>query len=198
MSTLDETIRLAGRAVTLIRSGGNVSTYMYYTTTGRVAGKSKLNLADDHEGGFLFPSDSSVVAGDLVLAGTDYYLVVALADIVVFGEAWGYKGMLYKCNSVITVQHWNSVTDLFEDYKADVHSFIIHEGEQAWAEDKSLLRPTKYRGKRKPFTLYAQTSSGINSNSVIIDQELRKFRVSKDHDPFAADGILITQVLWVE
>lgn len=196
MSVLDETIRLAGRSVQIIRDTGNVDTYMYYTSTGRTAGKFKLNPDDDHETGFLFPSDSGVQSGDLVYAGSDYYLVVSLTDLVVFGEVWGYKGLLYKCNSVVTVRHWNATTSQFEDYKTGVRCLITQERAQGWMEDKSLLQPVRYRGKRQPFTLYAQTSSGIDIHSRIVDQDGREFRVGKDQNPFTSGGILITQVMW--
>ncbi len=133
---IDESIRLAGRQVEIIRSSGNLSTYMWAYSTGYLAGKRKQEPVFQHEAGAMFPSNSDIVAGDLVYDYTNYFLVVSLSQDIHYGEAYGFRAMLYKCNAIVSIMGFNNATNHHDTLvQAGVHCLITQVQAMAWDED---------------------------------------------------------------
>ena len=195
MSLSDETIRLSGRIVTIVRAAGNVTTYMAAAELGNLVGKRKPDPFYDYEVGMIFPSDSTIVEGDLILEGSIYYLAMSVSPTYLGADLQYYHGMLYKCNSVISIYGYDSVTKKPDDLiKADVQCLITQVRAQSQDEDKNIV-DRNYRGKLKPFQIFMRYTEGLTNVSAIVDQDSRRFRVNKQFDVFVASGIVQAQVI---
>ena len=189
MSIVDDTIKLAGSVMTIIRTPTNVSSYCWKGTMSRRG----LEPKSAFERFFLIPSDAGIVEGDLVLIGGDYHLVMSISTEGEFGETWCYQGTLYKCNSVITVRQYNSGTKAFITSATNIHCLITNEG--WWGENDRNVAVQASRISSRAFTVYAQALAGIGKKSMIIDQASMRFRVSDDIDPITTNGITTIRML---
>lgn len=202
MSLIDETIRLDVRKqdASIIRDGATVdSTYMVAEATGMDAGRRRLDPFYDYESFARFPSDADLVSGDMVLSDSVYYLVMAIEQKKCEDEIGYYRATLYKCNAIVSIYYFNTTTKKHDTLHASNVYCLITPARalQDWDEDRALIN-RQYRGRQAPFLLFAQDESGIVSNidCVVIDASSRRFRVSKEVDVFATDGISQCQVLW--
>lgn len=196
MSLMDETIRLVGKPATIIRDSGNIETYMLSQEIGLIVGKRKPDPYFDYEHGFMFQPDSGIVSGDLVLSDNVYYLVMSISNEMPFGQLLYYRGMLYECNSLITIYSYSSITKKHSvTFKSDVRCLITQVRSQEWNDDKASVIKG-YRGRTQPFQVFMRASEGLTKDHIIVDQSSRRYRIAKDFDPFIADGILQTQCLW--
>ena len=196
MSEFDETIRIGGKSATIIRTPTNITTYIMNDVTGMLVGKRRPDPMTDYENGFILPSDCGVVNGDLLLADSKYYLVMSLQAEKPFGELSFYRGMLYECNSLVSIYSYSTTTKKHSVLvKADVSCLITQVRAQAMNDDKAMAI-REYRGKIQPFQVFMQSSAGLTKDHIIVDQNNRRFRVAKDFDPFITENILQTQVLW--
>lgn len=195
MSLSDEAIRLSGRVVTIVRSGANVTTFMAAAELGNIVGKRKPDPFYDYEVGMMFPSDSTIVEGDLILENSNYYLAMSVAETYLGSDLQYYRGMLYRCNSVVSIYGYDSNTKKPDNLiKANVQCLITQVRAQNQEEDKALT-VKNYRGKNKPFQIFMRDTEGLLNTSVIIDQGNRNFRVNKQFDVFVASGIVQTQMI---
>lgn len=195
-SLVDETIRLAGRQATILRSPANISTYVIDEITGVDSGKKQLDPYLDFETAVRFLSDSTVVCGDMVQIGSDYFLVMAVEVERAFNSIEFYRTRIYKCNSTVSVYYFSAITKLFTTlHLSGVRCLITQVRAREWNDDKSLIIKG-YGGRIQPFQVFAQDDSGITKESALVDQAGRRFRVSKEFDVFIADGILQSQVIW--
>lgn len=198
MSIVDEDIRIAGLAASIIRTPSNISTYVMAEITGSEAGRRRLEPALSFDHSFRFMTNSGIVTGDLVSIGTNYFLVMALEPKNIHGILEYYRGTLYKCNSVVTIYGFNSTTqkdDLV--IKQNVRCLITQVRAQEWDTDKALALPNRtYRGRTQPFQVYMRASEGLTVKHYFKDQSGRNFRVSKDFDVFISEGILQTEAMW--
>jgi hypothetical protein len=195
MSILDETIRISGRTVTLIRIAGDVTTYMRDSQT-VLAGKRRIDPLSDFEVGAMFPSDSGIVSGDLVYDTVTNYLAMSVLPRKVWDELLCYDVMLYKCNSLVSIYSYSAVyqkTNLL--VKADVPCLITQVRAPEWNEDKVAMAKT-YKGKLQPFQVFMQDGNGLTNTSYIKDAAGRHYRISKDFDIFIAEGVIQCQALW--
>lgn len=195
---LNEHIRMAGDPATIVRDAGNVSTHIYFEAIGTsVAGRRRLEPDRQHEAGYLFPTDSGVVSGDLVLLNDIYYLVMSLTEKRVHGFFVAYRGMLFRCNSEISVYYFNPATSKADTlHKSGVRCLITQSFVKEWPDDTEMVFD-RYRSSSEPFWLYTQEGAGIKKEGcVIVDQDGRRFRVGKEGDPFITEGILQSQVFW--
>lgn len=195
MSILDETIRISGRTVTLVRIAGDVTTYMRDSQT-VLAGKRRIDPLSDFEVGAMFPSDSGIVSGDLVYDTVTYYLAMSVLSRKVWDELLCYDAMLYKCNSLVSIYYYNSSSkkpDLL--IQENVPCLITQVRAPEWNEDKVAMAKS-YKGKLQPFQVYMQDAQGLTNTSYIKDASGRHYRVSKDFDIFIAEGIIQCQALW--
>lgn len=206
MSLVDETIRLDIRKqdASIIRNGAVVAppggtTYMVAEATGMDAGRRRLDPFYDYESFARFPSVAALIAGDIVLSDSIYYLVMALEQKICEGENGYFRATLYKCNAIVSVYYFNTTTKKHDTLHASSVNCLITPARalQEWDEDRALIN-RQYRGRQAPFLLFAQDESGIVSNidCVVIDASNRRLRVSKEVDVFVADGISQCQVLW--
>ena len=218
MSLVTETIRLDPRVrqATILR-GGDISfqdgdvgfnsgyigfqgesiiTYMVAEETGLDAGRRRLDPFFDFETAVKLPPDCGILPGDLIKTGDTYFLVMSLEDKWLMEQRGYYKGLLYRCNSVISIYYFNSTTGKYDTlHKSGIHCLITQVRARAMNEDKAYI-VSGYQGKTQPFQIFAQSVSGIKSGCVLIDQDNRRFRISKDFDPFITDSILQTQCMW--
>ena len=194
---LNEEIRLAGAEIEIVRDDGNLYTYMYYGHVGKMAGKYRSNPDDIHQAGYYLPTDSGVKSGDLIKSFDDYYIVASLVSVNMYGDIACYKGMLFRCNSEVSVYYYDSTAKKHDTlHKAGVRCLITQSRVgQGWQDDKSFVMD--YKGRSQPFSLYAQALSGVNKECKIVDSYGRVFRTSKDMDVFIIDGVIQTQILWV-
>lgn len=196
MSELDETIRIAGRAVTIVRDAGNVSTFMYSDKTGQIIGKRKTEPYFDYEVAAWLPSDSTVVSGDLILQGSIYHLVMSVDKDYTGDDLQRYSCMLYECNSVVSIYGYNAVSkELDTLIKSSVNCLVTQVRASAQKEDKNIAIKG-YGGKRQPFQCFMRDSEGLTNISRIVDQYSRSFKVNKQFDMFIANGIVQTQIIW--
>lgn len=198
MSLIDEAIRLdvRKRNATIIRTGGNISTYMVAEMTGIEAGKRRLDPYFDFEVSAKLPSDCGVVSGDLIQCGSGYYLVMAVEEKWIADELGYYRCALYKCNSVVSVYYFNRSTTVHDIlYKSGVRCLITQVRAQEWDDDKTLLI-RQFRGRSTPFQIFAKNDSGIlpGTDCVLEDQAGRRYRTDKEFDVHVAEGISQTQV----
>lgn len=198
MSLMDETIRLDMRKqdVTIPRSTVTMSTYMVAENTGQDAGKRRLDPFLSYETFARFPSDSTIVPGDKIISGSISYLVMAIEPKYDGGEINYYRATMYKCNSTVSIYYYNESSKKHNTlYTSGVKCLITQVRAQEWLEDKALaMRP--YQGKQQPFQVFAQDICGINAECILVDQDSRRYRVSKESDVFVADGILQAQLMW--
>lgn len=196
MSEVDETIRLAGRSSVIIRAGGNVNTFMYSDKTGQIIGKRKPDPYFDYELAAWFPSDSSIVEGDLVLQDSKYYLVMSVDKDYLDEDIQKYTCMLYECNSLVSIYEYNSVSKKYDSLiKDNVSCLITQVRAKEHIEDKSMV-VKQYRGRRIPYQLFIRNNEGLTNTSIIVDQDNRRFRIGKQFDMLITSGIIQTEVLW--
>ena len=194
-SMVDDTIRMSGSPMTVIRSAGNLSSYLWEGTMNR---KGLVPLKA-YERFYLIPSDSGIVEGDLVQKGSELFLVMSLAREDLHGDLQCFQGTLYKCNSVVTVKKYNSGTQALDVFQSGVNCLITRAlsgpGLSPPDNDQATVIPA-FKGRDKVFFLIAQSASGIDKTSSILDAAGRSFRVSDDFDPFIVNGILQAEVVW--
>lgn len=193
---LNTEITLAGIPIQIVRTPSNINTYMFYGALGRIAGKYRANPEDAYQNGYYLPTDCGAVSGDLILADSEYYLLVSIEKIFDNGMLACYRGMLYKCNSVVTIKSFNSTTKKHDTVKkSNVHCLMTQVRAQEWNDDKVMV-VREYRGRTQPFQVFLRESEGLTKDDIIIDQDNRRFRVGKDFDVFTSDGITQTQVFY--
>lgn len=193
---LNTEITLAGIPIQIIRDAGNVNTYMFYGALGRIAGKYRATPDDTYQNGYYLPTNCGAVSGDLILADGEYYLLVSIEKVFDNGTLACYKGMLYKCNSVVTIKSFNTTTKKHDTVKkSNVRCLITQVRAQEWNDDKAMV-VKEYRGKTQPFQVFMRASEGLTKDDIIIDQDNHRFRIGKDFDVFTSDGITQTQVVW--
>jgi len=195
---LDPEIELAGVPCEIVRTGGNLTTYIVSASIGRVAGKFRANPEEIHQNGYLLPTDCGAVIGDLFLKDGEYYLLMTFEKMYDNGEHSCYRGQLFKCNSVVDVYYYSDATKKHTTlHESGVHCLITQSRLSEINEDKAYMM-RDYRGRTQPFNFYAQESCGIlgEGKTIIVDQDSRRFRVLKDFNPFIADNILTTAVEW--
>lgn len=190
MSNQNEAIRLAGRAVTILRTGGNVSTYMYDAELGDLPGKRRPDPFFDFEVGMLFPTDSTITEGDLIQAGSEYFLTMSVAEKRLGNILRSYRGMLYRCNAVVSIKNFSG-----SSIATGVHCLITQARVREQDEDKALIE-RRNKGRTQPFQLFMRDSEGLIKTSYIEDASSRRFRVSKQFDPFIAGGIVQAELMW--
>lgn len=193
---LDREIKLAGMPVTIIRVVENIETYVYYGHLGHVAGKTRGDPKDVFQAGYYLPTDCEAASGDLLFIDNDYYLLMSFEKVFNNGILTCYRGMLFKCNSIVSIYYFNSSTGEHSIlHRSGVHCLITQVRAQDVPDDKALAI-REYRGKQTPFQIYMRDSEGLKKEAVLKDQDGRRYKVFKDFDFFVADGITQTQILW--
>lgn len=191
MSFVDETIRLAGRA---IKVDGNDS-YATDEETGQDAGKNRLDPLSDYEVALRVQSDSGIVEGSLLI---DKDLSNLLAIVVepkrLMGVVQYYRVKAYRCNSVVKVYGFNKATNnhstlLVSDVPCLIIKTLIS---RTWKDDAAIA--TSMGGNLGSYQIFAQASSGIKKDSVLVDASNRRFRLKKEFDIFFSLGILSSEV----
>lgn len=189
MSLVNDTIKLAGHPMTIIRAAGNIASYFWKGTMQRRG----LEPKSSYERFYLIPSDSGIVAGDLIQHGLIYYLVMSLSLEGEFAEPLCLQGTLYLCNSLVAVRQYNSGSKAFIDSATNVRALIIVEG---WTgENDRNVAVQASRISNRSYTVYAQKVAGIGKASMIVDQDSRRFRVSDDINPVLAGGITTARMM---
>lgn len=179
-SSIDAVLKTVGEAVTIIRTGGNISTYLYISPKG-----SWLTRAYYERDGMM-PTDSGIVVGDLISHLTNYYLVTALFDDRRVGEFFYYKVRLFKCNKSITIRAYNDTTKEFANASTNVPCLIIDTNAMT-ASDRAVAVPG-FGGRDNVYYMYIQSSSGITKNSIIVDGST-SFRVAGNVNPYFTTGV---------
>lgn len=187
-SQVDSVLKRVGEAVTIIRTGGNVSTYFYMSP------KGSTERSAPYERNVMMPSDSGVVEGDLISHLSDYYLVVSAYQDRRVGQFFYNKVRLYRCNSTVTVRAQNPTTKLFVDAKTGVHCLITQVASTG-TEDRGLVVP-RYTGKDRLFDCFLPTSVGITKNNILVGADGKQFRVMEDINPFVAQGVTLAMLKW--
>jgi len=198
VSIVDQIIKhdIRRQTITIVRT--SAISYGVVEITGLDTGRRRLDPAFDFEYIIRMPSDSGVIAGDMLLINNGYYLVMAVERKIFLWTLGLYKMTTYKCNSIVSIFFYDATTKQYTNKTAaGVHCLITQARATEWPTDKAVITP-QYRGRHQPFQLYIQDSSGIVSGAdcIIVDQESRRFRISKQVDVFVADGISRTEVLW--
>lgn len=188
MSAVDDVIKTVGIACTLIRTGGNVSTFFYANP------KDNWSSGVPYERSVMMPTDSSIVSGDIVSQGSDYYLAVNTLEDRRAGEFFYYRVRMYKCNSLVTIRSQNPTTKLFVDSSTNVQCLITQLSSET-SEDKSIVVP-QYSGRDKLFNCFMPSSKNLNKNQILVDASGRQFRVTENMDPLYAVGVVRAMVKW--
>lgn len=185
MGAVDDVIKSVGVSSTIIRTIGNLSTWLYISPKGSFLGSRAA-----YEREAMVPTDSGIVIGDLVHFANDYFLVVSLFEDRRVSEFFYYKAKLYRCNETITVQAYNATTKSFANSNTGIRCLIVS-SQAALDSDKGVVIPG-FRGSDDVFYLYAQKSSlsGITKNSILIDSSLNKLRVGNGINPYFASGLI--------
>lgn len=191
MSIVNENIRLAGSPMTILRAAGNVASYFWMGTLVRKG----LEPSRSFERFYSIPSDSGVVEGDLIQAGSEFFLVASLSRTETFGELLCFQGTLYRCNSVVTVKRYDGDLKTFPVVKSGVRCLISREINRVRSEDDRAAAGFYQKGQGPVFTLFAQESEGIDSGSLLEDQAGRSFRVSDDTNPTLAGGLTMADLV---
>lgn len=189
-SLIDDTIKMAGRPITILRAAGNLSSFFWNGTFNRKG----LEPPRSYERFFLIPSDSGIVTGDLIQDGTDFYLVMSLSREGEFGETWAFQGTLFKTNSVVSLNKYATGTQIFSQTKTGVNCLITRAHAFRGAEDDMAVLSSR-SGRGSLWTLYARTSEGIDKGHTITDQDARDWRVTADSDPSLAGGIFTADIM---
>jgi hypothetical protein len=200
MNIMSESIRLDLRkqTIAIVRTPKNLAAYGIIEATGMDVGRRRLDPYFDFEFSARMPSDCGVVAGDMLIVGSDYYMVMGIEPKQIIAEVGYFKMSVFKCNTIVDIYTFTIGTNNYTTLaKSNVHCLITQVRANEWSEDKALLVP-KYRGRQQPFQLYVQASSGIVSgyDCVLVDSAGRRFRISKNIDVFISDGISQTQIMW--
>lgn len=191
-SIVDDSIKQAGFPMTIVRSGGNLSSMFWKGTFN----KRGLDPTKSYERFYLIPSDSEIVEGDLVQDANFSYLVMSLSREEEFGEFLCYQGTLYKCNSIVTVRKYDTTTQGFPIFKTGIHCVIMRANRGFIDDDKATAAPS-HAGQGNLFLVYAQASTGIDKKCVVTDQNGNDFEVSNDVNPTIANGIVIADAKMV-
>lgn len=180
MSVIDQVLQTVGEAVTIIRTGGNISTYLYINPKGSWSTKAY------YERDGMMPTDSGVVVGDLISHLTNYYLITALFEDRRVGEFFYYKTRLFKCNKNVTIRAYNDTTKEFANASTNVPCLIADTNAMT-SSDKAIVIPG-FGGRDNVYYMYIQSSSGITKNSIIVDGST-SFKVAGNVNPFFAGGL---------
>jgi hypothetical protein len=182
MAGIDETIKEIGLATTIIRAAGDVETYTYI--------KPKLKSAPfDYEGWMM--TDSTVVAGDLILASSNHYLIVGLSKDERVGEFFKYNVRLFRCNHTIDIKQFNRAQKSFTEIKSNIPCLIVDKG-ITQISDKGLVTPG-FSGTDDSYSLYCQPNE-IKDTYVLNDDANNKLRVAGEINPYFADGLICIPV----
>jgi len=182
VGSVDEVLKSVGEPVTIIRTGGNVSTYLYINP------KGSFERSAPYERNCMMPTDSGVISGDLIQHGSDYYLVVNLFEDRRVGEFFDYKARLFKCNTTVAVKAYNSMTKAFANVKTGVPCLIIDSNAYLMS-DRGVTVPG-YSGRDDVYYLYAQSGAGIDKNSILVDAASNHFRATDNINAFFASGVV--------
>jgi len=192
---LDETIRMAGVSATIIRSSGNISTYMRQDATGMLAGKRYIKPENEYVKGFLIPSDSGVVVGDYIQSSGINYLVMAIDPIDLCDGLDGYRGTLYQCNEVVSVYGLDAITAKPNDLLSSNTPILISPTERGVSESDSGQINGKWGQKEIVYSVFMQAGQGGETAMSLIDSASRRLRVLKNYDPFVASGLIKISVV---
>ena len=179
MSAVDQAIQDVGLAATIVRSSGNLSTYAYISP----------KVKQYYERDALFPTDSGIADGDLLLASGNYYLVRSLIKDERSGEFFMYRAKLFICNNLVTRKEYNSSTKAFAINTTNISCLIIDAATAMTMSDRAVVMPG-FSGKDNLYYLYAQSVAGITKNSLIEDDSSRSLRVSGNINPYFARGLV--------
>jgi len=181
-SPVDATLQAVGEPITIIRTGGNVSTHFYMSPKGIAVGRKP------YERDVMMPTVSGVLCGDLILHRNENYLVVYVFEDRRVGEFFYYKVGLYKCNLIVSVKKYNAGTKAFADTQTGVKCLIVGDSAST-PSDRGIAIPTRM-GRDDVYYVYAQASAGIDKNSILVDANSNHFRVMEGINLFFADGLV--------
>lgn len=195
--TLDTEIRLAGALVNIKRTPRDIQTYLYHGHIGSIGGTRRVDPGSEHQAGYYLPAGSGAVSGDIIQIGNVYYLIVTLLDVYFNGEIVCLRGTLYRCNAVVSLYKYNSVTKKPDTLVGSgLHCVVTQESSYGLNEDKAMV-VNQYRGTSIPFNIYMRESDGLTKDvRLLIDQHQRRFRILNDFNPYLADGVVQTQASW--
>lgn len=193
---INEEIRLAGSDAEVVRTGGNVATYLYHGYVGSIAGRRRIDAEYSYEAGYYLPTTSDAVSGDIILWSGSYYLIMAIKPVILMGEVVAKAGLLYETNAVVSIFAFNPTTRKHDiSRKSGVRCLVTQKYAQDISDDKALMI-REFRGRSTPFQFYAQEGTGLEKDDVVVDQDGRRYRVSRDFDVYRADGVIKAQILW--
>lgn len=191
-----------GKTVTIVRADGDLTSSIYIkpgrgTTSPYakeyVCDSDAAYVAPRYVGGTAALAVGRLAEGDLIKDGLTYYLVITL-NKVEMDSVFYLKGILFKCNSIVDVSVFDTVTDTFKTFTAGVPCLIARE-QTLGHTDSSTSIQVGVVGE-KAFYLYAQSDAGLGSKPIISDQDGRKFRVGDYINPFFSKGIMEAKVIW--
>ena len=169
-----------GIPTTIIRSAGNVSTYV------DISAKVKLNYS--YELLASFPASSGVVAGDLILASGIYYLIPYVIKDEFKGRIFSIKTRLFTCNRTVSISAQDATTKKFGVTKTDVHCLVVDQNNVMVESDLGVAVPGMRGTKDISYFLYMQTIPELTKNSMFMDGT-RKLRITGNLNPYYAAGI---------
>jgi hypothetical protein len=155
-----------------------------------------LNPLTDFDRALKVCSDSGIVKGDLLDYNGVFYLAMLL-DPRMTGTGFleYYLCSAYICNSVVTVYTFNETTRKFDiEVNSGVHC-LLNQMTTNTVDDETIAVKT-YGGRSQLFELWAQMDSGITKDCILVDQSGRRFRISKEYDPFIDENILRSKAQW--
>lgn len=176
--SVDQTIKDVGIAATIVRTSGNLSTYVYIYP--------KAPAQRNWERESLLPTDSGLADGDLILASGKYYLVTSWLQDERVGEVFLYKAKLICCNDAVSVKAYSGGNWI--DEKTNVPCLIL-DGTSMAMSDRGIVVPG-FSGKDDVHYLYIQSSAGVDRNSLIVDSSNRSLRVAGGPNPYYSKGLL--------
>lgn len=180
--SVDDILKSVGATCTIIRTGGNVDTYLYINP------KGSFEKSAPYERNAMMPTDSGVVEGDLIQYLSDYFLAVSVFQDRRVGEFFYNKVRLFRCNNTITVKAYNSTTKVFADSKTGVPCLVI-DSNAYLTSDRGVVVPG-FSGRDDIYYLYAQQSAGIGKNSILVDASSNHLRVADNINFYFASGLI--------
>lgn len=181
---LDDLIQEVGMAATIVRDAGNIETYAYIDP--KVKSTSFNTMPFEREG--MFPTTATVAEGDLLLAGGDYYLVIGVRKDQRAGEYWGDKARLFRCNHTVTIREF--VSGAFAITKSNIPCLLVSQSDRMRiATDRGVVLPA-YKGQDADYAMFVQTTSGVDKNSRMVDENNYPLSVCGNINPYFVKGLL--------
>ncbi len=197
MSITDYTIRQAGRPANILRSTGTIKTHMMAEATGMSAGKRRADPFTDYEHTFWLPSDTDIVTGEMIFSDGKYYLALSVETKYRFGSVEYYRGMLYECNSLISIFSFSKISKKHDSLvQSGVRCLLTQGRVQDVPSDGAAISARVVPGKDTPLYVYLRNIDGLEKDHIFVDGDGRRFRVSDRVDVFSAGGISSFMVVW--